>query len=112
MKAGSMGEMPPRTRGRLGFSACTASAAALINSPKITQSLSISKSQWDLLFGSFQSITASTTGDSPGVGVGFRGVNGSGPGDERQVIQMPTEVHLGFGVGEDFVAGAAEHRLG
>src|ERR1051326_3568532 len=61
MKAGSMGEIPPRRRGKPGTSLFTALAAALVMAAKIFHSGSISKSQCDLLFGSFQSITASIT---------------------------------------------------
>src|SRR5690242_9441178 len=60
MNLGSIGEIPPRTRGMCGFTSATASAAAIAMSANIRHSGSISKSQWDLLFGSFQIITAST----------------------------------------------------
>src|SRR5436190_20589645 len=51
--------MPPKTRSSCGLAAATASAAAMAISENICHSGSISKSQWDLLFGSFQIITAS-----------------------------------------------------
>ena len=59
MKSGSIGDMPPSTRGIDGFSARMASAAAITVSPNRVQSGSTSGSQWDLLFGSFQIIAAS-----------------------------------------------------
>ncbi len=59
MKAGSMGEMPPRTRGKFGFSFRMARPARMAISAKRAQSGSSSGSQWDLLLGSFQIITAS-----------------------------------------------------
>src|SRR5215469_15913279 len=60
MKLGSMGEIPPSTSGRSGFSRRTARLAAVTISANILQSLSSLKSQWDRLLGSFHSITAST----------------------------------------------------
>src|SRR3954470_21630283 len=59
MNPGSMGEMPPRTRGRAGCARLTAAPAMLIISANFSQRGSISKSQWDLLFGSFQNMAAS-----------------------------------------------------
>src|SRR5215472_7535077 len=60
MKLGSMGEIPPSTSGKSGFSRRTARLAAVTISANILQSLSSLKSQWDRLLGSFHSITAST----------------------------------------------------
>src|SRR5919108_765689 len=54
-----MGEIPPSTRSTFGFSAATAWAASLVMSANVRHSGSISKAQCDLLFGSFQNITAS-----------------------------------------------------
>src|SRR5919109_1589618 len=62
---GSMGEMPPSTRSRRGFSAATAAAASLIMLAKVRHSGSSSNAQCDLLFGSFQNITASIMGCLP-----------------------------------------------
>src|ERR1051325_3193345 len=59
MNAGSSGDIPPSTRVKPGLSAATASAASLTISAYFLQSGSISKSQCDLLLGSFQNITAS-----------------------------------------------------
>src|SRR3546814_9375957 len=56
----STGEVPPGTRCTRGFSAATAGAAVFAISAKASNSWSSSKSQWDLLFGSFQIITASS----------------------------------------------------
>src|SRR5579872_2917199 len=60
MKLGSMGEIPPRTIGRWGFTRRTALAAAIVISANRFQSGSIWKSQCERLFGSFHNITAST----------------------------------------------------
>src|SRR5579872_3694983 len=60
IKAGSMGEMPPKTMGISGFSWRMARLAAITISANIFQSGSTLKSQWERLFGSFHSITAST----------------------------------------------------
>src|SRR5690606_11879145 len=69
MKAGSIGEMPPSTRGRREFSAAIARAARIAMSEKVRHSGSRStKSQCDLLFGSFQRITASIKRQSPAKG--------------------------------------------
>ncbi len=65
MKSGSIGEMPPSTRGSPGASAAIACPAALQVSAKITQPGSASRSQWDLLFGSFQIIAASIIAGLP-----------------------------------------------
>src|SRR3954453_10549458 len=59
MKAGSIGEIPPSTRSNPGASAATACPVKLAICPKAVQSGSNSRSQWDLLLGSFQIITAS-----------------------------------------------------
>src|SRR4051794_5032436 len=59
-KFGSMGDMPPKTHGRSGFTALMETAAALTILAKTCQPASISKSQCDLLLGSFQIMTAST----------------------------------------------------
>ena len=61
MNSGSIGEMPPSTRTTSELSQRTACAARTAMEAKIRQSGSASKSQWDRLLGSFQSITASTT---------------------------------------------------
>jgi hypothetical protein len=69
MKCGSIGEIPPRTRGSVGLTLRTACAASVVISENAFHSGSSSKSQWDMLFGSFQSITASTAiYASPNVG--------------------------------------------
>src|SRR3954453_11128840 len=60
MKFGSIGEMPPRTHGSFEFSLRIASEAQETIFEKICQPGSISKSQWDLLLGSFQIMIAST----------------------------------------------------
>src|SRR5262245_8119310 len=60
MKLGSIGEIPPSTRGRSGFSLRMARAAAITILANNFHSGSILKSQCDKLLGSFHSITAST----------------------------------------------------
>src|SRR6185312_2924822 len=65
MKRASMGEMPPNTRRTAGRSAVTASAARLTMRAYALQSGSSSKFQCERLFGSFHSITASTTRSPP-----------------------------------------------
>src|SRR5437899_7996899 len=69
---GSMGEMPPSARRRAVFSALTASAASLTICAYCLHSGSSSKFQCDRLFGSFQSITASTTAFRPPADVDLR----------------------------------------
>ncbi len=59
MKSGSIGLIPPSTRGSPGASAAIACPASLAISANTAQPGSFSKSQWDLLFGSFQIIAAS-----------------------------------------------------
>jgi hypothetical protein len=59
MNSGSIGEMPPSTLVSAGCSAAVAALAAATMLANVVQSGSISKSQWDMLFGSFQNITAS-----------------------------------------------------
>src|SRR5581483_11174937 len=62
MNCGSIGEIPPSTWGRTPFSKRIARDARIVMSAKIRQSGSQStKSQWDLLLGSFHNITASIT---------------------------------------------------
>ena len=65
MKFGSIGEMPPSTRGRPGASAAIASPASRHMRAKRDQSGSSSGSQCDLLFGSFQIIAASIMPQPP-----------------------------------------------
>src|SRR4051794_22131755 len=59
MKLGSIGEIPPRTRVKLEFSLRTATDAVFTKSAYTRQPASSSKSQCDMLFGSFHSLTAS-----------------------------------------------------
>lgn len=62
MKNSSIGEMPPGTRVIFAFSAQTASTRKAHHLRKISHFRSILKSQCDLLFGSFHTITASIIG--------------------------------------------------
>src|SRR3954454_8932655 len=89
MKSGSIGEMPPRTQGMLLFDERTASAASRVMSENVRHSGSSSKSQCDRLFGSFQSITASTGMD----------------------VFLAADVDLALGMIDDAEAAAAQHRL-
>src|SRR5207302_9386477 len=66
---------------------------------KIRQSLSSSKSQWDMLFGSFQNITESIMG---GVHRSWFEVGEGG---------VAADEDLGLGMGHDGEAGAAQHRF-
>src|SRR5579872_4525541 len=70
-KSGSIGEMPPSTRRTFEFSARTASQARFTICAYALHPGSISKFQWERLFGSFQSITESTTGLTPLADVHF-----------------------------------------
>src|SRR3546814_8492333 len=59
IKAGSIGEIPPSTRVRPGAASAMASPVSFAISAKSDHSGSISGSQCDLLFGSFQILAAS-----------------------------------------------------
>src|SRR3546814_9751404 len=61
MNAGSIGDRPPSTRKMWGFSAAIAGPASVVIAANRSHSGSISGSQWDLLLGSFQILTASIT---------------------------------------------------
>src|SRR5947199_4252020 len=89
MKSGSIGEIPPRTQVMLLFDARTASAARRVMSENVCHSGSSSKSQCERLFGSFQSITASTGMD----------------------VFLPADVDLILRVIDDAEAAAAQHRF-
>src|SRR5690606_35488118 len=88
--AGSIGEMPPRTRVSRPRSARIARPAAIAMPAKRDQSGSISKSQCDALLSSFQIITASTM---------------------RKLLVANTEEDLVLRRGQDAQAGGAQHRL-
>src|SRR3954465_6911395 len=60
MNLGSIGEIPPSAFGSFGLISATLAEASFTICANCFHSGSISKSQWDLLFGSFQNITAST----------------------------------------------------
>src|SRR5436190_731328 len=93
--------MPPKTRSSWGLAAATASAAAMAISENICHSGSTSKSQCDLLFGSFQIITASIIIVPPN-----RCVNCARPGGQRSV---PADEYFALGVVEDIESGTTEH---
>src|SRR5215203_2051 len=99
--------MPPSTRVSAGCAAAVASAAAAIMLPKIVQPGSSSKSQWDMLFGSFQNITASTMIRSLHV-VGSLQQWDFEPG----LTGRFTDEHFLFGLIENVEPGAAQHRAG
>src|SRR5579871_463856 len=89
MNPASMGEMPPSTRRSRGLSVCTASEASLTISAYVFQPGSISKFQCDRLLGSFHSITASITAQSPSTEVNllFRPVENLKPGAAQHGFQ-------------------------
>src|SRR6266513_6206091 len=101
IKFGSMGEIPPNTRSKFGFTSTTASAAAIAIFENIRHSGSISKSQWDLLFGSFQIITASIIIVPPN-----RCIDRARPGGQRPVA---ADEHFGFWMLDNVESGAAQH---
>src|ERR1700693_6194038 len=74
--------------------------AAFTIAANISHSGSISKSQWDLLFGSFQNMTAST-----GIDQKFSGQFG------RRTIAPATDEHFHFGMRAYLESGTAEHRF-
>src|SRR3954451_11112348 len=65
MKDGSIGDMPPSTRGSVGWALRIAFPAASARLANMAQSGSIRMSQCDLLLGSFQILAASIIGRSP-----------------------------------------------
>src|SRR5437764_5740833 len=90
-----------------------ASVAVFTSSAKIRHCGSISKSQCDLLFGSFQIIAASTMDRPPSacrrMARGLRGINRARPfvGDWPPFA----DEHFGLGVNDNLEPGAAQHRL-
>src|SRR5437868_7626364 len=102
MNLGSMGEIPPSTPVSRGFSDLTASAASFVISAYIVHSGSSSKSQCDLLLGSFQNITASTIVPPHGR------INGARPVRHRLA---PTDKNFLFGMAQDFESRASQHRF-
>src|ERR1044071_5441669 len=86
---GWIAESPPSTLRTRECSARIASDARFTIPANMLQPWSIVKSQCERLFGSFQSITASTTRVSPFA-----------------------DVHFVFGVFHNLETGAAQHRLG
>src|SRR5690349_18697201 len=102
MNDGSMGEMPPSTRVRRGFSAATASVASLIMPANLVHPGSISKSQCDLLFGSFQNITASITLNLLQL---VRRI------EHAAVVHAPANEDLCFRMRNDFEVRATQHRF-
>src|SRR5436305_1913631 len=82
-------EIPPRTQVMLLFDARTASAARRVISENVRHSESSSKSPCERLFGSFQSITASTGMD----------------------VFLAADVDLTLEMIDDAEAAAAQHRL-
>src|SRR4051794_693287 len=100
---GSIGEMPPNTRVTPGFTSATASAAATAISENLCHSGSISKSQCDLLFGSFQIMTASII-----ISLGNGRVDRSRCAPHGFVL---ANENLRFRVIDHFEPGAAQHCL-
>ena len=89
MNRGSIGEMPPSTRGSLGSRPRSRRAASFTISANVSQSGSISKSQCDLLLGSFQNITASIMRALPGGWIDGMAVRAGRASSSRQ-RQMKT----------------------
>src|SRR4051812_21941351 len=101
-KPGSIGEMPPSTIGSSGASARIAAAAVFTSCAKRTQPGSISKSQCDRLFGSFQIIAASST---PFLQTARQRM-------EYGAVGRLAHEHFGVGPFGDAEPGAAQHRFG
>src|SRR6185437_12252586 len=85
MNSGSIGEIPPSTRVMAGRSAAMAWQAPMIICAKAHQSGSCSRSQCERLFGSFQSMTASSMVYGNGR---LRGSGGGGTGAVGLVHQV------------------------
>src|SRR5215216_1865693 len=102
-KFGSIGEIPPKTRARCGLTSATASAAAAAISENIRHSGSIPKSQWDLLFGSFQIITASIIVVPPNGCVDRAWAAGQRP--------IVADEHFGFRMIYKIKSGTAQHAF-
>src|SRR3954453_20143261 len=94
MNPGSIGEMPPNTRFSFGLTSRIQSDATFTIFENTCHPGSISKSQCDLLLGSFQIITASTN---------------------RSLLRAAraplADVYLFFGMIGDIEAGTPQHRL-
>src|ERR671930_810026 len=109
MKSGSTGEMTPITRITSRFSARTAWPASRAIALKVFQSLSSWKSQWDMLFGSFQIITASTgisALHSPGR------IHRAGVSLLDGLLERPAHVDLGMRMIDQLETGGSQHGLG
>src|SRR2546421_13097400 len=85
-----MGEMPPSTWGMSGLTSRTARDASLTILANLNHSGSTSKSQCDLLLGSFQKVTASII-------------------VKKLLFAGPAEKNLRLGVRHQLIAGAAQH---
>src|SRR5438094_4557294 len=101
MKAGSIGEIPPRTRVTAGFASSTAFEAHFTIAAYISHSGSISKSQWDLLFGSFQNMMASTGIDQRSLIVCFsrfavKLISGFVPAEKNQGLEHSEGLRQGI----------------
>src|SRR5688572_17325421 len=94
--------MPPSTRVSRGFSAATASAAILIIAANMVQPGSISKSQCDLLLGSFQNITASIT---------LNLLQLISRLDDARHFRGPANENFRLRMGHDLKPRAAQHRF-
>src|SRR5690606_27771039 len=106
MNAGSIGEIPPSTRGSPGATSPIAIPVAVARSANLSQPGSISGSQCDLLFGSFQIIAASIMVRPP------RRIAGSGAKFRIGTRRPPADVNLLFRTGDDFKTRAPQHGLG
>src|SRR4051794_28824958 len=106
---GSIGEMPPRTRGSPGASVAIASPARRAMVAKRDQSGSSSRSQCDLLLGSFHSIAASIILQSSPLTARLRWIDGA---EGCRGLGRPAHKNFLLGIGLDHKAGAAQHRGG
>src|SRR5215217_2688026 len=116
MKEGSMGDIPPRTRGNPAFSAAIACPARRVICANRSQFGSSWGSQCDLLFGSFQIFAASITpvlvvlGSLGSLAVGLRSPRVDG-GARLIPLSGAADVDLRLRVFDELEAGAAQHRL-
>src|SRR5947209_19166861 len=85
IKIGSIGEMPPSTRGTDGLACAMALPALIVIFANRLQSGSISGSQCDLLLGSFQIMTASIISCRPLPDTQRRLPLGHRPGGKRRL---------------------------
>src|SRR3954449_2940769 len=96
IKFGSIGEIPPSTRGSFGFTDRMQSAVTFTMFEKICQPWSTSKSQWDLVFGSFQIMAASNDKQQLLECLRRKKLNRTVGGFQRPIFLAPADVPLAF----------------